>query len=222
MKELLNELGFDAETDPRYINSEQGLRLLEASSADREVLADIVSQVSKACQKEMKDRNRLLPLAFLLGQAVLKAEDAGVEISSETRSVLETGLAQVGASMRDVIRTVSTAKPSAKDVLGMFNRLERSMFASDVARDYAVLGLAARRLLDVEQHTAPDESTFAIELLADHTVSLPGATPAMALDWPAQYAAELNRAGLEVVFLALDSQGELVVTHISGGVVRAI
>lgn len=62
MKELLNELGFDAETDPRYINSEQGLRLLEASSADREVLADIVSQVSKACQKEMKDRSVALEL----------------------------------------------------------------------------------------------------------------------------------------------------------------
>jgi copper oxidase (laccase) domain-containing protein len=68
----------------------------------------------------------------------------------------------------------------------------------------------------------PNEKAFAVELLADHTVALAGDAPVMTLDWPTQYAAELNQGGLDVAFLALDNQGELTVTHVSNGQVCTV
>ena len=219
MKTLLSDLGFDGENDPRYVCAELSLRLMETDGAAVESLGEILAEVAEACRSELGDRNRLLPLTVLLGQSVLKVEGAGGNISPEVRATLETALGQVGASMADMVRTVSAAKPTAKDVLTMFNGVERAAYASDVARDYAVLGLAARRLLDSgpQGDPTPSEKAFAVELLADHTVALVGDAPLMTLEWPIQYAAELNQAGLDVAFLAVDSEGELTVTHVSDG-----
>lgn len=224
MKTLLSDLGFDADEDPRYVSAELSLRLMETQSAEAGVLGDILAEVAEACQKELGDPNRLLPLAVLLGQTVLKAEDAGVNVPSEIQAILDTALSQIGASMAGMVRTVSTAKPVAKDVLEMFNSVERAVYALDASRDYAALGLAARRLLDPwpQDESTARERAFAVELLADHTVSLVGDAPVMTLEWPTQYAMELNQAGLDVAFLALDSEGELTVTHVSGGHVRTI
>jgi hypothetical protein len=44
----------------------------------------------------------------------------------------------------------------------------------------------------------------------------------MQIGWPIHYAKSLNDAGLDVVFLGLDSAGELVVTHVSNGHVQSI
>jgi hypothetical protein len=219
MKKLLSDLGFDADKDPRYVSAELGLRLVETDSAAAEPLGKILTEVFEACQRELGNRSRLLPLAVLLGQAVLKAEGAGVKISPEMRVMLDTALGQVGSSMANMARTVSTAKPSTKDVLAMFNGVERAAYASDVARDYTVLGLAARRLLDTgpQGDPTPSEMAFAVELLADHTVALAGDAPVMTSDWPTRYAKELNQAGLDVAFLALDNQGELTITYVSNG-----
>lgn len=219
MKKLMSDLGFDADKDPRYVSAELGLRLVEADSAAAEPLGKILTEVFEACQRELGNRNRLLPLAVLLGQAVLKAEGAGVKISPEIRVMLDTALGQVGSSMADMARTVSTAKPSTQDVLAVFNGVERAAYASDVAHDYTVLGLAARRLLDSgpQGDPTPSEMAFAVELLADHTVALAGDAPVMTSDWPTRYAKELNQAGLDVAFLALDNKGELMITHVSNG-----
>lgn len=224
MKTLLSDLGFDADKDPHYISAELSLRLMETDDATAGPLSEILAEVAEACRNELGDRNRLLPLAVLLGQSVRKAEGVGVNISSEVRATLNTALGQVGTSMADIVRTVSAAKPTAKEVLAMFNGVERAAYASDVARDYAVLELAARRLLNSgpQGEPPPSENAFAIELLADHTVALVGDAPAMTLEWPTRYAAELNQAGLDVAFLAVDSEGELAVTHVSGGQVRTV
>ncbi|MCB1968717.1 MAG: CHAT domain-containing protein [Candidatus Accumulibacter sp.] len=157
-------------------------------------------------------------------QSVFKAEGAGVNIPPEVRETLDKALGQVGARMAEMVRTISTARPTAKDVLAIFNGVGRAASASDVARDYAVLELAARRLLDSgpQGEPTPIENAFAIELLADHTVALAGEAPVMTLKWPARYAMELNQAGLDVAFLAVESQGELTVTHVSNGQVRTV
>lgn len=224
MKALLSDLGFNADKDPRYVCAELGLRLMETDGAAAGPLGEIVAEVAEACHNELGDRDRLLPLALLLGQSVLKAEGANVDISPEVRTTLDMALGQIGASMADMVRIVSTATPTAKDVLAMFNGVERAAYASDVARDYAVLQLAARRLLDSGPRgdSTPSEKAFAIELIADHTVALAGDAPVMTVDWPVRYAAELNQTGVDVAFLALDSQGELTVTLISNGQVGMV
>jgi len=224
MKSLLFDLGFDAYKDPRYVTAELGLRLKETDVAAIEPLGEILAEVNEACRSALGDRNLLLPIALLLGQSILKAEGAGVKILPEVKATLDTALGQLGTRMADMIRSVSVAKPTAKEVLAMFNGVERAAYASDVARDYAFLVQASRRLLNCDMHVEKHlvEGTFAIELLADHSVALPGDEPTMTLDWPARYAMELNKAGLDVAFLAVDSEGELVVIHVSGEQVRMV
>jgi hypothetical protein len=224
MKALLSELGFNADKDPRYVAAKLGLRLMETRDAEAELLGEILAEVAEACRTELGDRNFLFPLAVLLGQSVFRAEGAGVKISPEVRATLDTALKQVGVNMADMIQTISVARPTAENVLAMFNSVGRAAYASDIARDYTVLGLAARRLLDFKPQgeLAPNENAFAIELLADHTAALLGDAPVMTLDWPTRYAAELNQAGLDIAFLAVDSEGELAVTHVSGGQVRTV
>ena len=145
---------------------------MEVDGAEVGPLGEIVAKIADACQNELGNRNQLVPLAVLLGQAVFKAEVAGVSISPEVRATLDTALEQVGVSMADMVRTVSTAKPTAKDVLAMFNEVEPAAYAADIARDYAVVERAARRLLNAEAQGEPDLSENALLLSYLPTIQL--------------------------------------------------
>jgi hypothetical protein len=219
MKGILTDHGFNANRDPRYIHADLSLRFMETDDDASEPLNALLTDVVKACRQELEDGNHLLPLAVLLGQTVRKAEGAGVKISSEVQTTLHSVLKQLGANIADMVKVISADKPIAKDVLAMFEKVERAAYASDVAQDYAVLGLAARRLLcsEATSSSTPLDDAFATELLADHTVQLFSDAPAITVEWPSQYAVELNHEGLGVAFLALNSSDELSVVCITDG-----
>jgi hypothetical protein len=224
MKKLLGDLGFEPDTDSRVVAADLGLQLMQAQKAPLDRLQELLAKISAASESALGDRNRLFPLAVLLGQAAAKVEAAGGAVPSATRAILETALQQVGNKVAITIKTVSAEKPSADNVLAMFNEVQRAAFAADIARDYAYIGLAARRLLDAGPQGAvvAHEAAFAVELLADQTVKLSSEAPVMTVDWATRYAFELNDAGCGVVFMALDDKGELSVTHVSDREARAV
>lgn len=224
MKKLLGDLGFDPATDPRVVAADLSLQLMQAHKTSVDGLQELLGKITAASESALGDRNRLFPLAVLLGQAVAKLEAAGGLVMPATRAILETALQQVGPKVANTIKTISAEKPSADAVLAMFNEVQRAFFAKDVARDYASIGLIARRLLSAGTQGAaiPSEAAFAIELLADHTVKLPSDMPVMTVEWAAQYANELNDAGCDVVFMALDDKGELCITHVANREVREV
>jgi hypothetical protein len=215
MKKLLEDLGFDPNTDSRIVAADLGLQLMQSRETSLNGLQELLAQIAAASESALGDRNRLFPLAVLLGQAVAKVGVAGGVVTPATRTLLETALQQVGDKAANTIKTISVDKPSASSVLAMVNEVQRAASAADVARDYAFIGLAARRLLDVDTESTAiaAETAFAVELLADQTVKLPTDAPMMTVDWAMQCAYELNDAGYDVVFMALDDKGELSVTH---------
>lgn len=219
LKELSSDLGLDASTDPRVISTELGLRLMEVKDNEFEKISALMDEVAHGCERAMNDRSQLLPLAVLLGQVVQKADRAGVPVAAQVRKLLVKTLGLVGQQASQMVKTVSSATPSATDVVKVFNRVQRAIYAEDIAGDYAAVGLVARRLLDngVQGPPTVDDKALAVELLADHTIALPDAPPDMVVDWPASYARTLSQEGLDVAFLAVDSDGELTVTHISRG-----
>lgn len=224
MKRLLGDLGFDPDTDSRIVAADLGLQLMQAHKASLDGLQELLAKIAAASESALGDRNRLFPLAVLLGQAAAKVEAAGGVVPQATQAILATALQQVGNKVTSTIKTVSAEKPAADDVLAMFNEVERAAFASDVARDYAYIGLAARRLLDAGRQgvAVASESAFAVELLSDQTVKLPSDAPVMTVDWATKYAFGLNDSGYDVVFMALDDKGELSVTHVADREVRTI
>lgn len=224
MKQLLGDLGFAPDTDVRIVAADLGLQLMQAREASLNELEELLANISAASESALGNRNRLLPLAVLLAQAASKVEAAGGAVPPGTREILETALQQVGNKVAKTIKTVSAEKPSAGDVLAMLNEVQRAAFAADVARDYAYIGLAARRLLGATPQgaIAASEAAFAVELLADQTVKLPSVAPVMTVDWATQYAFELNDAGCDVVFMALNDTGELTVTHVTEREARTV
>jgi len=225
MKQLIGDLGFDPESDSRIVAADLGLQLMQAQEASLETLQQLLANIAAASERALGHRNRLFPLAVLLGQAVAKVEAAGGTVAPATRAILETALSQVGSKVASTIETVSAERPNAANVLVMFNQVQRAAFAADVARDRAHVGLAARRLLDrgaLGGAVEPREAAFAVELLADQTVTLLSSGPVLTLEWPVEYAYELNDAGCDVVFMALDEQGELSVTHVGDRRVMSI
>lgn len=224
MRSLLGDLGFDPDTDSRVVAADLGLQLMQAHKASLDELQELLAKIAAASESALGDRNRLFPLAVLLGQAAAKVEAAGGVVPPAIQALLATALQQVGNKVANTIKTVSAEKPAADDVLAMFNEVQRAAFAADVARDYAYIGLAARRLLDAGPQGAvvASETAFAVELLADQAVKLLSDAPVMTVDWATQYAFELNDAGCDVVFMALDDKGELSVTHVTDREVRTI
>ncbi|XLZ72873.1 hypothetical protein ABT364_13140 [Massilia sp. SR12] len=224
MKKLLGDLGFDPDTDSRVVAADLSLRLMQARATSLDGLQELLSEIAAVSQSALGDRNRLFPLALLLGQAAAKVEAAGGVVAPAIRDVLEAALRQVGEKVAITIKTISAERPSADDVLALFNDVERAVSPVDIARDYAVIGLTARRLLDADASGAVSgpEAVFAVELLADQTVKLQSDAVVMTLNWAVEYAFGLNDGGYDVVFMALDDKGELSVTHVADRAIRAI
>jgi hypothetical protein len=224
MRRLIKDLGYDPVTDSRIVAADLGLELMKASGDSLDGLQELLAKIAAASESALGNRNRLIPLAVLLGQAAAKVEVAGGLVPPATQVILATALEQVGIKVANTIKTISAEKPTANDILAMFNEVQRAAFATDVARDYAYIGLAARRLLEpgTEHAAVASEAVFAVELLADQAVKLPSDSPVMTVDWATQYAFELNDAGCDILFMALDDKGELSVTHVADRKVRAV
>ncbi|SDI08100.1 phage holin family protein [Variovorax sp. OV700] len=209
LKELLSDLGFDPLTDLRIVSTELGLRLLVVKDTEPDEIATLVDELARGCELAANNRTELLPLAILLAQIVRKADVAGVPVDIQTRDLLRKTFGLVGEQASQMVETVSSVTPSALDVAAMFNMVQRALYAADAAGDYAVVGLAARRLLDghAQQTPTDDDKALSVELLADHTVSVSGVPPDMVIDWPVRYAQSLNKEGLNVAFLGVDNAG---------------
>lgn len=216
MKKLIGDLGFDPNSDFRIVSAELGLRLMQAGETSLDGLQEILSDIATASESALGERNRLLPLAVLLGQAVAKVEAAGGVVTPIIRAILESALHQVGEKVAVTIKTISAERPTAIDVMAMYNEVQRAASSADVARDYAHIALAAKRLLNpvAQGNAITSEAAFAVELLADHTVKLLSDAPGMTVDWATNYAFELNDSGYDVVFMALDDEGELSITQV--------
>ncbi len=214
---LLTNLGLDPDCDPRMLSIEESINLSGFASCDPATLAKMMTRLTKGCENACKDRSALMPLIVLLSQVVQQAVNFDVDVPCETHRVLARGLELFGEQAAEFISTVTKIAPTAAEITRQFNLIERASYASDVARDYSMIAVAARRLLNA-QADAPrpvSENALAIEILADHAVSTTSKPDLLEIDWPVEYARTLNAQGAEVVFLGLDTAGELVVVHVS-------
>lgn len=224
LRQLLTDLGYDAQQDGRIIATELGLRLKEIRGAgSAPELAELVQQIVEACTRA-NDRVDALPLSVLLGQAIKRCDSEGVPVDASARNLLESLQHRVGNQAAQIVQAVSTTAPLASEVVDLFNGVQRAMFAADVAADLTIVTLAARYLLDTDSSDdkAAMESALAVEVLADHTVPDGEAREQLTAEWPSSYAKELSSAGLDVAFLAVDEHGELRITQVTNGQIERI
>ncbi|AIR88858.1 hypothetical protein LK03_06075 [Pseudomonas cremoricolorata] len=223
LKTLTVDLGHDADNDARVVTLELSLRLMKVENDSPEIGA-IVAELSRSFKGAVRDRSFLFPLVVLLGQAIQRADIGQVEVAEEARQQLRVGLELIGEQAAHLVRTVSTAAPSASDVADMFNRVQKGLYASDASGDFAFVGVAARRLLDdsAGHDVSGEAKAFGVELLADHAIALPAVPPDLESGWPIRCAQSLSTVGLDVAFIGVDNSGELIVTCVLNGAVHRI
>ena len=214
---LLTNVGVDPDCDLRMLSIEESINLSASASRDPTTLAKMMARLTEGCEKAGNDRSALMPLIVLLSQVVQQALNCDVEVQNNTHSTLTRGLEFLGEQAAEFISTVADTSPTATAITRHFNLIERASYASDVVKDYSMITVAARRLLNA-QADAPrpaSENALAIEILADHAVSTASMPSPLEVDWPIEYARTLNAQGAELVFMGLDTVGELVVVHVS-------
>lgn len=221
LKTLTADLGYDAENDARIVTLGLSLQLMKVENDSPEI-GVIVEALSRSFKNAMHDRSLLFPLVVLMGQAIQRADAEKVEVSEDAREQLRVGLGLVGAQAAHLVQTVSTEAPSASDIADMFNQVQKGLYASDAPGDFAFVAVAARRLLSNSSAASGEDNAFAVELLADHAITLPEAPSPLECDWPIRYAQRLNETGLDVAFIGVDNSGELIVTYVSNGRVQCV
>ncbi|SFN17933.1 hypothetical protein SAMN05428971_0383 [Candidatus Pantoea varia] len=217
LSKLMTSLGIDPEYDPRIISLEESINFSASESQDPVIITKMMDRLTYSCENALDDRSALMPLIVLLSQAVQQALHFQIIIPTQTQNILNRGLELLGENVAEFISTVAENEPTAVAITRQFNLIERSSYSSDVPNDYAVISVAARRLLNspTDAPRKASENALAIEILADHAVSMVPRSVPLEHDWPEQYAYSLNALGADVVFLGLDTTGELVVVHVS-------
>ncbi|MBP5958139.1 CHAT domain-containing protein [Pseudomonas anatoliensis] len=224
LKQLMEQLGHDPSNDPRIITLELSLKLFEVRDNDINILSDLADSMGSNCKSVLESPSNLVPAVTLLAQIVLKCDSAGAPVSDITRNILAKALASIGANLAQFVSTVSSISPTPAHVVDMYNKVQRAISAGDAPADFVPVTIAARRLLDGAQDKPAEAqiSALAAEILAEQGVELPGELSVLTCEWPLAYAQELSRRGLEVVFLSLNSQDELLVTYVLQGEVHQV
>jgi hypothetical protein len=219
LKQLMEQLGHNPSSDPRIITLELSLKLFEVRDSDTTALADLANSMGSNCETVLGSPSNLVPAVTLLAQTVLKCDSAGAPVSENVRNILATALTSIGANLAQFVSTVSSISPTPAHVVNMYNKVQRAISAGDAPADFIPVTIAARRLLDRTQDKPAEAqiSALAAEILAEQGVEPPGDLPPLTCEWPLVYAQELSRTGLEVVFLSLNSQDDLLVTHVFQG-----
>lgn len=223
LKKLIEELGFNPETDPRIVSTELGIRAVELSLLDAKDVSTLIDDIVKACHLS-KNKSDAFPLAALLSQLVRVAEERSIPVQKEARSILNELQGQAGSREVKFMQIIASHVPTNHQVVSMFNSIERAMFGKDAATDLVIVGIAARRILSElgDPIDVAKSNTLAVEILADHTMTLFGSMHQLTEDWALQYALDLNKQGIDVAFMALNTSDELSVTVVSQGQAKVI
>jgi hypothetical protein len=190
-------------------------RVREASRAKLELL--IVDAVQNGAAV-LERHDETAPAAALIGQLLNLGKKRGATIPSNAEAILAQLSERAGGNLTSFARIISAESVSATELFDLAKVRAAARYSDDVGydmRDVAVL--AGRALADDKYIQNAVETSFALELVADHGVALPGwdeaAKPPSAperVEEPAEIACAVSCEGLSVVQVGFDSDGRLV------------
>lgn len=178
------------------------------------LLADVVRNGAAV----LEHHDITAPAAALLGQLLRQARKIGVAIPAEANNVYDELLKQTQGSHYSLISAMSAVAPSADELLALIKTNSSTRYSDDVGYDMHNAVIAASRALSNEDFISDTINTsFALEILADRGVGVPGwdeasepPPPPRNIDEPAEIARSISREGLSVVQAGFDSSGRFV------------
>lgn len=196
-----------------YVGFTIEFAILQRPPFDRNRLSDLIRRMQINAQEVLARDFPAQPMALLLGQVILIAEQENVSVPSEAKAICDMLGGKLAGHEANLYQQVATEQTTARGLLKLHQAGESARYARDAAFDSGPAAVAARRLLARSQIGAGD-TIFALELLSDRAMSLPGwqttarpVPPLASTTEPGNWAAELSRRGIDVVVIGLDEQG---------------
>jgi hypothetical protein len=158
------------------------------------------------------------PIAAVLSQLLRQAREVGADAPPKAEDVLDELIRRSKGGLAMVLRAMQSASPSAADVLAALSAGGATRYSDDVGFDMVdVAILASRALADDAFLGSPVDVSFALEVLADRGVAMPGwdgvaepPPPPRSVNEPKVIAGNISRQGISVVQAGWDNRGRLV------------
>jgi hypothetical protein len=198
----------------------------ESSNAELDTLLKDALQNGAAV---LESHDETAPAAALIGQLLNLAKRRGTTVPSGAEDVLARLREHAGGNLTSFAAALSGDSISATELFNLAKLRGAARYSEDVGydmRDVAVL--AGRALADDGYIKNAVETSFALELVADHGVAIPGwddapkpPVTAESVGEPSEIARAVSREGLSVVQVGFDSNGQLVRLSAVGGHLQA-
>ena len=189
------------------------------------LLVDVVR--NGAAVLEIRDKTE--PVAAMLGQLLHQAREADATIPPEADNVLTELCKRAEGNPALLIGAISATAPSADKLLSLLKTSGSARYSDDVGYDARNSVIVASRALANDEYIGDAvDTSFALELLADRGVALPGWDEAPEpppvpnrVDEPAELACSISQDGISVVQAGFDTLGQLVRVSAIGGCLEA-
>lgn len=220
-RELYKLQGLERDGKRRMDTIELGLRLGDVKPGANPALGQLVIDIAKHCEEVLDSKDDLVPAATLFAQTVHLCKTFGVAVNEDCLAILETAQKNLGPKIASFLRTISNLAPSVDDVEALNMCLQVARNPEDVASDMFSVILAARRLLNkIPGELTSQNAAFAIELLAERSIEVPGESCTLSVAWSVEYAKSLSEEGLAVALLGLNEAGELISVVANNGTIE--
>lgn len=191
---------------------------LQIGGSERADLDALLADVVRNGEAVLKHHDITAPAAAMLGQLLRQAREIGAAIPAEADGVYAELLKHSRGSDYSLISTMSAVAPSADELLTLIKTNSSTRYSDDVGYDMHNAVIAASRALSKDNYISDAINTsFALEILADRGVGLPGwdespepPPPLQDIDEAAEIARSISREGLSVVQAGFDASGRLV------------
>ena len=205
----LKHLGLEAlygqrlETDALQLDVWE-YEFLNAHDAER--LGSITRRATDNLRRVLQTGDESPPATSILASALRLGAQQSVEVPPDAAALLDEALRGMEGRIRTLIGLEAASAPNLEGLVTLVRGIERARYSEDVGYDIRQLTPLARRLLANEGARDPVAAVYAVEVLAERSVSLPGPEDDRltdAAEMPAAAAREATRANLAVVVMGM-------------------
>lgn len=194
---------------------QMGLGMSGAPNAELEkLLFDVIENARAVLERH----GLTAPAGVMLGQLLRLARERAVAIPPGADELFGELRKYAKGNLAKLMETMTTATPTAADLLAVVRSGGSARYSDDVGFDMRNGAIVAgRALASADFISQPEQTSFALEMLTDRGVAIPGwdeaAVPAPApgaIEEPAAIARSISRVGISVVQAGFDEFGSLV------------
>jgi hypothetical protein len=187
-------------------------------------IAELLERSTANLREVVELGDELAPAVVTLAEVIRIAKQNNVSVPRDADQLLESLLPNLDPMSKALAESSLQQAPTIEQVVELARRIQPARYEEDTGFDVHRLVIQARRLLAAEAARVPVCAIYAIEALADQTLTLPAADAGSGestrlldrVEAPAEAAQEISLHGINVVLAGLGPQGLVRVSTVKG------